>query len=112
MEKSVGERLLRYSGAELEDRLERASLPYARMCAITEVVEHPEMAARDRWTTVGTSAGPVTTLRPPVTAPQWAERTDPVPAVGEHTERVLQWIGMAVPDPAGQPAPGSVNGRQ
>jgi crotonobetainyl-CoA:carnitine CoA-transferase CaiB-like acyl-CoA transferase len=101
VENSVGDGLRRYTGAQIEDRLTRASLPYARMRAITEVVGHPQMAARQRWTSVDTSVGPVATLRPPVTASDWPERTDPVPAVGEHTEAVLNWIGMATPGSAG-----------
>jgi crotonobetainyl-CoA:carnitine CoA-transferase CaiB-like acyl-CoA transferase len=83
------------------------------MRAIAEVIDHPQMAARGRWTTVSTSAGPVATLRPPVTAPQWSERTDPVPGVGEHTGRVLEWIGMAEREPAQpHPGPGSAKGEQ
>jgi crotonobetainyl-CoA:carnitine CoA-transferase CaiB-like acyl-CoA transferase len=105
VEPLVAEGLRRYSGADLEERLTRASLPYARMRDIAEVVEHPQMTSRERWTTVATSAGPVATLRPPVTAPDWPERTDPVPAVGEHTERVLEWIGLA--DGTGRPDPQS-----
>jgi itaconate CoA-transferase len=100
VERNVGEGLRRYSGPQLEDRLQQASLPYARMRPITEVIKHPQMAARQRWTTVDTSAGPVATLRPAVAVPEWPERTERVPALGEHTELVMEWIGMAAPGQA------------
>jgi itaconate CoA-transferase len=94
VEKSVRDGLARWTGAEAEDRLKRADLPYARMRAIADAVRHPQLEARQRWTAVATSAGPVDTLRSPVSAPGWPERTDPVPGVGEHTSSVLEWLGL------------------
>jgi crotonobetainyl-CoA:carnitine CoA-transferase CaiB-like acyl-CoA transferase len=86
--------LARWTGAEAEERLKRADLPYARMRAIADAVRHPQLEARQRWTAVATSAGPVDTLKSPVSAPGWPERTDPVPGVGEHTSSVLDWLGL------------------
>ena len=45
--------------------------------------------ARDRWREVDTPHGPVPALLPPV-----GDRMDPVPALGEHTERILRELGI------------------
>ncbi len=56
------------------------------------MLEHPQLAARDRWTEVGSPAGPLRALRPPITVAGRTARMDPVPAVGEHTDAVLAWL--------------------
>jgi itaconate CoA-transferase len=94
VEKSVSDGMARLTGAEAEERLRRASLPYARMRAIADAVSHPQLEARQRWASVATSAGPVDTLKRAVTAEGWPERTDPVPSVGEHNSSVLEWLGL------------------
>jgi crotonobetainyl-CoA:carnitine CoA-transferase CaiB-like acyl-CoA transferase len=64
---------------------------------VAEVLEHPQLAARERWTDVGSPAGPVRTLLPPITLPGRPPRLGPIPAVGEHTEAILSWLD-APPD--------------
>jgi crotonobetainyl-CoA:carnitine CoA-transferase CaiB-like acyl-CoA transferase len=44
---------------------------------------------------VGSPAGPVEVLLPPVVSPGWATRLDPVPALGEHTRVVLAELGYS-----------------
>ena len=55
------------------------------MRAITEVVGHPQMAARQRWTSVDTSVGPVATLQE---AADDLGTPEPgrAPSLGEHTD--------------------------
>jgi crotonobetainyl-CoA:carnitine CoA-transferase CaiB-like acyl-CoA transferase len=57
------------------------------------VWEHPQLKARNRWRDVGTPAGTIPAMLPPGT---WDEgpRMDPVPALGEHTDAILQELGM------------------
>ena len=49
--------------------------------------------ARGRWREVGTPAGPIPAMLPPGS---WNEgpRMDPVPALGEHTDAILQELGL------------------
>ena len=80
------------SAPQVLDRLDAAKIANARVNTMHDVWEHPQLAARDRWREVGTSAGPVPALLPPGS---WdvEPRMDPVPALGEHTEAVLVELG-------------------
>jgi itaconate CoA-transferase len=75
------------------ERLEAARIAYARMNSVQEFVDHPQLATRDRWREVGSPAGPIHALLPPVVAAGTEPRMGPVPAVGEHTDAILRWLG-------------------
>ncbi len=80
--------------ASLMDRLAAAGVPAAQVTEITELARHPQLAGRDRWASVGTEAGPVDSVRPPATFADVSARMDPVPALGEHTDRLLAELGL------------------
>ncbi|MER5436284.1 CaiB/BaiF CoA-transferase family protein [Streptomyces sp. NPDC002588] len=76
-------------------RLEGAGIACARLRDLRELAEHPQLAARERWREVGTPAGPLRALLPPITLPGGSEaRMGDVPALGEHTEALLRAVGM------------------
>ncbi|MFD9391578.1 CaiB/BaiF CoA transferase family protein [Streptomyces sp. NPDC060000] len=76
-------------------RLEGAGIACARLRDLRELAEHPQLAARERWREVGTPAGPLRALLPPITLPGGTEaRMGDVPALGEHTEALLRAVGM------------------
>lgn len=79
--------------AVVQERLDAAGIAHARQRTMAEFAEHPQLAARDRWREVGTEAGPVRSLLPPVTAP-WPAPMGDVPAAGQHTDEVLAWLGL------------------
>jgi itaconate CoA-transferase len=56
--------------------------------------QHPQLAARSRWREFGSSAGPLPGLLP-ISGEGWEPRFDPVPAIGEHTARILAEFGLA-----------------
>ncbi|GAA3382530.1 CaiB/BaiF CoA transferase family protein [Cryptosporangium minutisporangium] len=60
----------------------------------SEVVEHPHLAARDRWRDVDTPAGPVRALLPPAIVAGHTAPMGPVPALGAHTDAVLTELGL------------------
>lgn len=64
----------------------------ARMRDMHELAAHPQLQARQRWVDVGSPVGPLRSVRPPVTTQNSAIRMDPVPALGEHTQKVLQEV--------------------
>ncbi|MGW1066109.1 CaiB/BaiF CoA transferase family protein [Streptomyces aureus] len=82
-------------------RLEAAGIACARLRDVMEVAEHPQLAARNRWREVGSPAGPLRALLPPITLPGGQEaRMGSVPRLGEHTGVVLRALGMTDADVA------------
>ena len=79
------------------DRLERAGMAYARVNRIEELATHEQLASDSRWTTTGTEAGPVRTVLPPWLPPGRAQHLGDVPALGQHTRSVLDWLGLDGP---------------
>ncbi|MBK7657399.1 MAG: CoA transferase [Betaproteobacteria bacterium] len=82
------------STAEVVARLDQAQIANARMNDMAGVWAHPQLAARDRWQTVGTPAGDIPALLPPGRSSAFDYRMDPVPAVGEHTQAILRELGL------------------
>ncbi|MFC9847152.1 CaiB/BaiF CoA transferase family protein [Streptomyces sp. NPDC060223] len=82
-------------------RLEGAGIACARLRDVRELAEHPQLAARDRWREVGSPAGPLRALLPPITLPGGAEACmGAVPELGEHTGAVLRGLGLTEEDVA------------
>jgi itaconate CoA-transferase len=82
------------AASEIVQRLERASIAHARMNSVADYVEHPQLAARDCWREIGSPAGPLRTLLPPVRMDGFAPALGPVPAVGQHTDAILAELGI------------------
>jgi itaconate CoA-transferase len=81
------------TGAEVLERLEEAGIANASINDMAQLWAHPQLAARKRWTQVATPAGDVPALLPPALPSGVEPRMDPVPALGEHTERILGELG-------------------
>lgn len=76
-------------------RLEEVGIANALLRDMHGFADHPQLAARERWTQVGTPAGPVDALLPPATPLGATPVMGPVPALGEHTEAVLAELGLS-----------------
>ena len=74
-------------------RLDQAQIANARMNSMADVWEHPQLSARQRWTEVDTSSGPIKALLPPGKSNAFEPRMDAVPALGEHTAAILAELG-------------------
>ncbi|MGI8746905.1 MAG: CaiB/BaiF CoA transferase family protein [Deinococcus sp.] len=75
--------------ARVIERLEGAGIASAAVNAVSDVVDHPQLKARDRWTQVQTPAGTIPALLPPHNLLGAPPRMGRVPALGEHTAEVL-----------------------
>ena len=80
---------------QLVARLDQAQVANARMNDMAGVWAHPQLAARNRWTTIGTPAGEVPALLPPGRVSSFDYRMDAVPDVGQHTEAILRELGRS-----------------
>ena len=84
----------RLSAAEIVARLEKAQIANSRMNTVQEFVEHPQLKARRRWSTVDTAVGPLPALLPPVTMENVDIVMKEVPGLGQHTDAILSEIGF------------------
>ncbi|MGF7233873.1 MAG: CaiB/BaiF CoA transferase family protein [Frankia sp.] len=80
---------------EAQKILDAAGLGNARLNGVQDVLDHPHLAARDRWREVKTPTGVVRALLPPPVAAEWSPPMNAVPALGEHTDAVLAELGYA-----------------
>lgn len=75
--------------AEASDAAEEAKIGWARLNAPLDVLDHPQLAERDRWVPTRTAGGEFPSLRPAADCPDWHWDPSAVPALGEHTDAVL-----------------------
>ncbi|MNF02746.1 Formyl-coenzyme A transferase [compost metagenome] len=57
---------------------------------------HPQLKARKRWVQIESPAGLLPAMLPPGINSAFAPRMDPVPALGEHSEAILEELGYTV----------------
>ncbi|WP_409056370.1 CaiB/BaiF CoA transferase family protein [Streptomyces sp. SYP-A7185] len=92
----------RFAGLGSEEAMElldRANIANAGVNSVAEFLAHPALVERDRWREVAIPGGsPVQALVPPADLKGVAPRMDPVPAAGEHTERILGELGRGPQD--------------
>jgi itaconate CoA-transferase len=90
----VGVQTRRWSTAELDARLAAAGIPAAQVKGLDQVVDHPQLRDRNRWRTIGTENAAVSALLPPATFSDTELAMGDVPALGQHTLRLLLESGM------------------
>ena len=94
----IGEVFATLTAEQLIERLDASGIANARMNTPDEVWEHPQLKARDRWRRMDSPVGALATLLPAVTMPDFEARIDAVPALGEHTEHILNELGYTSGD--------------
>ena len=93
LETAIEDVFASYPRSEITRRLEAADIPYGDVIDVAGFVGHPQLAARDRWREVGSPAGPLRAIVPPMDIEGASPRMDPIPDVGEHTGEILAEIG-------------------
>jgi itaconate CoA-transferase len=91
---AIEEVFTRLSRDAIVERLGRAGIAYSRMNSVAEFIEHPQLTTRDRWQEIGSEAGPVRALKPPVLMDDVEPVMGAVPALGEHTLAILDELGF------------------
>jgi crotonobetainyl-CoA:carnitine CoA-transferase CaiB-like acyl-CoA transferase len=86
--------------AEALERLEEAEIAHAQVNSVLDFVRHPQLSARDRWREVDSPVGKLSTLLPPANVEGLESVLKAVPALGEHTGRILEEIGYGSGDVA------------
>ena len=94
----IGKIFVTLTSEQVIERLDRSGIANARINTPEEVWEHPQLKARNRWREIDSPAGPLATLLPPVTMADFEARLDRVPALGEHTEKILAELGYSHAD--------------
>jgi itaconate CoA-transferase len=82
------------SADEAMARLDAADIANARLRDLNGLVEHPQLAARNRWREVDSPVGPIMALVPPATLDGDEPLMSPIPAPGQHTEQILAELGL------------------
>jgi crotonobetainyl-CoA:carnitine CoA-transferase CaiB-like acyl-CoA transferase len=96
------------SAAQVIERLDAAGIANAQMRDMHDVWNHPQLAARERWRTIGTPGGDVQALLPPGMPASFDAPMGPVPDVGEHTDAILHELGYDAPRIAALRAAGAI----
>jgi len=76
-------------------RLESAGIACGRLNSVGEFLDHPQLNGRDVWRKIGSPAGPLRALIPPVRMEDVEPAMGDVPALGQHTDAILEELGVA-----------------
>ncbi|KAK6077207.1 CoA-transferase family III [Seiridium cupressi] len=82
------------SAEEVIPRLDSAGIANAKVNDMAGLWDHPQLQARKRWAEVRTPVGQIAALLPPGTTSVSQVRMDEVPVVGQHTQAILEELGV------------------
>jgi itaconate CoA-transferase len=82
------------SAETIVEGLDAAQIAYARMNSMAEFLDHPQLAGRDCWREIGSAAGPLRALLPPVRMTDVDPVMGDVPRLGQHTDAILGELGV------------------
>ena len=85
----------RLPAKDLIGRLNAARVANGQIRTIGELIEHPQLTARSRWSTVDSPVGPIRMLLPPLSDSVAGARPTSIPAVGEDSAEVLAALGYS-----------------
>jgi itaconate CoA-transferase len=94
LEALIEESLSRHTRTEALLRLDEADIASGALNSVSEVANHPQLAARGRWVTVNSPAGEIPALLPPHNLQHAPSALGAVPALGQHTREILAELGF------------------
>ena len=81
--------------AELIAALDEAGIACAQLRTPAQFAAHPQLAARDRWRSVDSPAGPIPAMLPPLTLGGREPAMGAVPALGQHSDAIRAELGLS-----------------
>lgn len=94
LEAAIEERLGQDTRAAVLERLDRAGIANGAVNGVAEVAGHAQLAARGRWVSVDSPAGPIPALLAPHNLQHAPAVLGGVPALGQHTREILAELGF------------------
>jgi len=79
---------------DLIARLDQSRIAYGRVNDVRGFIDHPQLAERECWREVPSPGGDIRALLPPVRMQQVAPVMGAVPALGEHTDAILNELDI------------------
>ena len=76
-------------------RLDKVRLPYGRVNTVGDVLDHPQMKAREMIREIDSPVGRIPVMASPLHLSDSPPRLDPMPALGGDTDLVLASIGYS-----------------
>lgn len=83
---------------ELVRRLDEADIANGRINTVAEVWNHPQLAARGRWTQIDSPGGALPAMIPPGRRDAQDAQLGPIPALGAHSRSILAELGYSPAD--------------
>jgi crotonobetainyl-CoA:carnitine CoA-transferase CaiB-like acyl-CoA transferase len=93
LEELIEKILLQQPHEEWLRRLRESQLPHGKVNGIGEVLAHPQVIARKMIREMDSPEGPVPVIGSPLRLSDSPARFDPIPALGQDTEPILQELG-------------------
>jgi crotonobetainyl-CoA:carnitine CoA-transferase CaiB-like acyl-CoA transferase len=93
LDTAIGSWTQQHSLADIERIADEAGIGNARYNEVHEVLDHPQLSQRERWVDIESPVGALRELLAPPIVDGWDQRTDAIPAVGEHTDAILAELG-------------------
>jgi crotonobetainyl-CoA:carnitine CoA-transferase CaiB-like acyl-CoA transferase len=94
LDEAIGAWCAQHDLARIQKTADAAGIGNARYNVPSEVLVHPQLAARDRWRSVDTPGGLISALLPPPVISGYDQPMGAVPGLGQHTDAVLAELGL------------------
>ncbi|MDX1884286.1 CaiB/BaiF CoA-transferase family protein [Mycolicibacterium sp. 120270] len=94
LEEAIGSWCAQHDLAHIQKVADEAGIGNSRYNLPSEVVEHPQLKARNRWREVDTAKGPIQALLPPPVIDGYDPPMGAIPGLGQHTDAVLAELGF------------------
>ncbi len=94
LDEAIGSWCARNDLEHVQKTADAAGIGNARYNVPSEVLEHPQLAARDRWRQIDTPAGPIPAMLPPPVIAGYDPPMGAIPGLGQHTDSVLAELGL------------------